>query len=141
LDPLPRGMRGAIEEALEAGEEIVAVWSTRGLGANALVCTSTRALVAKRAELIRWSVATFPYSEIAAVEVIDGRPGGAVQLVLVPPEPEAPPRPGPFDDFPDAYFQESRRLVAPNTLMFRGRRRAREAAETLERLIAEHRPD
>ena len=48
---------------------------------------------------------------------------------------------GPFDDFPDAYFQESRRLVAPNTLMFRGRRRAREAAETLERLIAEHRPD
>jgi hypothetical protein len=141
LDPLPRGMRGAIEEALEPGEEIVAVWSTRGLGANALVCTSTRALIAKRAELIRWSVAAFSYSEIAAVEVVDGRPGAAAQLVLVPPEPEAPPKPGPFDDFPDAYFQESRRLVAPNTLMFRGRRRAREAAETLERLIAEHRPD
>jgi hypothetical protein len=141
LDTLPRGMRGAIEEALEPGEEIVAVWSTRGLGANALVCTSTRALIAKRAELIRWSVAAFSYSEIAAVEVVDGRPGAAAQLVLVPPEPEAPPKPGPFDDFPDAYFQESRRLVAPNTLMFRGRRRAREAAETLERLIAEHRPD
>lgn len=141
LDTLPRGMRGAIEEALEPGEEIVAVWSTRGLGANALVCTSARALIAKRAELIRWSVAAFPYSEIAAVELDDGRPGAAAQLVLVPPEPEAPPKPGPFDDFPDAYFQESRRLVAPNTLMFRGRRRAREAAETLERLIAEHRPD
>ena len=141
LESLPRGMRAAIEEVLEPGEEIVAVWNTRGLGANALVCASARALVAKRAELIRWSVGAFPYSEIVSVEVIEGRPGAAVQVVLVPPEPETPPKPGPFDDFPDAYFQESRRLVAPNTLMFRSRRRAREAVEVLEGLIAEHRPD
>jgi hypothetical protein len=140
LDRLPRGMRDAVEDVLEPGEEIVAVWSTRGLGANALVCTSTRALIAKRAELIRWSVGVFAYSQIASVKVIDGRPGAAAQLVLVPPEPEMPRIPGPFDDFPDAYFQESRRLAAPNTLMLRSRRRAREAVEALEQLIAEHRP-
>jgi hypothetical protein len=137
---MPRGMRAAIEDALQPGEEIVAVWTTRGLGANALVCTYARALIAKRAELIRWSVAAFPYSEIASVEVIEGRPGAAAQLVLVPPEPETPPTPGPFDDHPDVYFQESRRLVAPNTLMFRSRRRAGEAVDVLEGLIAEHRP-
>ena len=115
LDRLPGGMRHAVIEVLEPGETVVATWATRGIGANALVCTSARALIAKRAELIRWSVAAFPYAEIAAVEVIDGRPGAAAQLVLVSPEPETASRPGPFDDFPDAYFQESRRLVAPNT--------------------------
>jgi hypothetical protein len=56
--------------------------------------------------------------------------------VLVPRRDGAPPKPGPFDDFPDAYFQESRRLVAPNTVMFRGRRRAHEAAEIVKQLIA-----
>jgi hypothetical protein len=139
LKGLPRGMRDAVLAALGPDERIVAVWSTRGIGANALVCTSTRALTAKRTELIRWSVAAFPYPEIASVEVIEGRPGAAAQLMIVPPEPRTPPEPGPFDDHPDAYFQESRRLVAPNTVMFRGSGRAREAAETLRELIAEHR--
>jgi hypothetical protein len=133
-------MRDAIEATLEPGEEVTAVWSTRGLGANALVCGTTRALIAKRRALRGWTVAAFPYSEIASVESIEGRPGGAVQVVLVPTATEADrPAPGPFDDFPDAYFQESRRLVAPNTLMLRSRRRAREAVERVERLIAEHR--
>lgn len=140
LDALPRGMRAAVLEVLEPGEDIVGVWTTRGIGANALICTAVRALIAKRAELIHWSVAAFPYSEIASVEVIEGRPGAAAQVVLMPPTPEAPPRPGLFDDFPDAYFQESRRLVAPNTLMFRGRERAREVAETLKRLTVQHGP-
>lgn len=134
LERLPRGMRDAVAEVLEPGEEIVAVWTTRGLGANALVCTPARALIAKR-QLVRWSVAAFPYPEIASVEVIEGRPGAAAQLMLVPPQPETPPKPGPFDDHPDVYFQESRRLVAPNTVMFRGRRRAQEAAETVRELI------
>jgi hypothetical protein len=134
LERLPRGMRDAVAEVLEPGEEIVAVWTTRGLGANALVCTPARALIAKR-QFISWSVAAFPYPEIASVEVIEGRPGSAAQLILVPPEPETPPKPGPFDDHPDVYFQESRRLVAPNTVMFRGRRRAQEAAETVRELI------
>ncbi len=132
-------MRDVIEQALEAGEEVVGVWSTRGLGANALVCAPARALISKRSGLRRWSVTAFPYSEIGSVEVIRGRPGGAVQVALVPPKPETPAKPGVFDDFPDAYFQESRRLVAPNTLMFRSRRRAREAVEAVERLIAEDR--
>jgi hypothetical protein len=132
-------MRAAVERALEPGEEVVAVWTTRGLGANALVCSASRALISKRTALVGWSVGAFPYSGIASVEVIEGRPGAAVQVVLVPPEPEAPRKPGPFDDFPDAYFQESRRLVAPNTLMFRNRRSAREAVERLEGLIADHR--
>jgi hypothetical protein len=139
LERLPRGMRDAVAEVLEPEEEIVAVWTTRGLGANALVCTPERALIAKR-RLVRWSVAAFPYAEIASVEVIEGRPGAAAQLMLVPPQPPTPPKPGPFDDHPDAYFQESRRLVAANTVMFRSRRRASEAAETVEELIAEHRP-
>lgn len=139
LDRLPRGMRGAIEEALEPGEDIIGVWTTRGLGANALVCAPTRALISKRVGLARWTVGAFRYSEIASVEIIEGRPGAAVQVVLVPPEPEKPPAPGPFDDFPDAYFQESRRLVAPNTVMFRNRRRAREAVEGIEDLIADWR--
>ena len=131
-------MRDAVLEILEPGEAIIATWATRGIGANALVCTGTRALIAKRAELIRWSVTAFPYAEIAAVEVLDGRPGAATELVLVPPESEQTARPGPFDDFPDAYFQESRRLVAPNTLVLRSRRRATQAAETVRSLIAEH---
>jgi hypothetical protein len=138
LDRLPRGMRDTVSDVLEPGEEIVAVWTTRGLGANALVCTPARALIAKR-QLVRWSVGAFPYPDIAAVEVIEGRPGSAAQLLLVPPPPATPPKPGPFDDHPDVYFQESRRLVAPNTVMFRGRRRAEEAAETVRRLIADHR--
>jgi hypothetical protein len=133
-------MRDAVAAILEPGEEIVAVWTTRGLGANALVCSPKRALIAKR-RLVRWSVAAFPYAEIASVEVIEGRPGAAAQLMLVPPPPPTPPKPGPFDDHPDVYFQESRRLVAPNTVMFRGRRHANEAAETVEELIAEHRPE
>jgi hypothetical protein len=140
LDGLPRGMRGAIEEALEPGERIVGVWATRGFGANALVCAAARALISKRIGLTGWSVGAFPYAEIESVEVIEGRPGAAVQVVLVPPDPKTPPKPGPFDDFPDAYFQESRRLVAPNTVMFRSRRGAREAVESLEGLVADHRP-
>jgi hypothetical protein len=131
-------MRRAIEQTLEPGEEILGVWTTRGPGANALVCAPARALISKRFVLGRWSVGAFPYSEIDSVEVIQGRPGAAVQVVLVPPEPDTPKKSGPFDDFPDAYYQESRRLVAPNTLMFRNRRRAREAVEGLERLIAGH---
>jgi hypothetical protein len=134
LERLPRGMRDAVGEVLETGETIIALWTTRGLGANALICTPVRALIAKR-QLISWSVAAFPYTEIASVEVIEGRPGSAAQLVLVPPPSAAPPKPGPFDDHPDVYFQESRRLVAPNTVMFRGRRRAHEAAETVRELI------
>ena len=98
-------MRDDVLAALGPDERIVAVWSTRGIGANALVCTSTRALTAKRTELIRWSVAAFPYPEIASVEVIEGPCRG----------------------------------FAPNTVMFRGTRRAREAAETLRELTAEHR--
>jgi hypothetical protein len=127
-------MRDAVEDVLEPEEAIVAVWTTRGLGANALVCTPARALIVKR-QLVTWSVAEFPYAEIASVEVIEGRPGSAAQLILVPPPPVDPPKPGPFDDHPDVYFQESRRLVAPNTVMFRGRRRAQEAAETVRALI------
>jgi hypothetical protein len=134
LDRLPRGMRYAVAEALEPSEEIVAVWTTRGLGANALICTPARALIAKR-QLVAWSVASFPYPDIASVEVIEGRPGAAAQLMLVPPPPCTPPKPGPFDDHPDVYFQESRRLVAPNTVMFRRRRGALEAAETVRELI------
>lgn len=134
LERLPRGMRDAVAEVLEPGEQVVAAWTTRGLGANALVCTPVRALIAKR-QFVSWSVAAFPYREIASVEVIEGRPGAAAQLMLVPPAPAIPPKPGPFDDHPDVYFQESRRLVAPNTVMFRGRRRAQEAAETVRDLI------
>ena len=51
LDGLPRGMRDVIEQALEAGEEVVGVWSTRGLGANALVCAPARALISKRSRV------------------------------------------------------------------------------------------
>jgi hypothetical protein len=134
LERLPRGMRDAVAEVLEPDEEIVALWTTRGLGANALICTPTQALIAKR-QFISWSVAAFPYPEIASVEVIEGRPGAAAQLILVPPPPATPPKPGPFDDHPDVYFQESRSLVAPNTVMFRGRRRAQEAADTVRELI------
>jgi hypothetical protein len=132
-------MRRAIEEGLEPGEEIVGVWSTRGFGANALVCTSSRALISKRTDLVHWSIGVFRYSEIASVEILDGRPG-ATQIELAPLKPGPAPPPGPFDEFPDAYYQESRRLVAPNTVMFRSRRRAREAAEAVQGLIAEQPP-
>jgi hypothetical protein len=138
LARLPRGMRAAIEEALEPGEEIVGVWSTRGFGANALVCAPTRVLISKRTDLVRWSVGAFRYSDIGSVEIIDGRPG-ATQVELTPLDPTPAPTPGPFDQFPDAYYQESRRLVASNTVMFRNRRRAREAVAALEGLIAEQR--
>ena len=137
LDGLPAGMRKAVEEVMRADEPLVGVWTTRGFGANALVCTSWRALVAKRAELVRWSVGSFPYGEIDSVEVWQGRPGSAVQVEIVQPQPDNPPKPGIFDDFPDAYYQESRRIVAPNTIMFRSRRRAREAVESLQGLIVE----
>ena len=132
-------MRRAIEEVLEPGEEVLGVWRTRGFGANALVCAPTRALNSKRTDLIRWSVGAFRYSELASVEMLDSRPG-ATQVELAPLDPGPVPPPGPFDDFPDAYYQESRRLVAPNTVMFRSRGRAREATKTLEGLIAKHRP-
>jgi hypothetical protein len=132
-------MRGALEEALEPDEQIVGVWATRGIGANALVCAPTRALIAKRIGLGRWSVRAFPYSEIASVEMVQGRPGAAVQVALVPVTPAEPRAPGPFDDFPDAYFQESRLLVAPNTFMLRNRRTAREAVQTLEGFIGDDR--
>jgi hypothetical protein len=91
LERLPRGMRDAVAEVLEPGEQVVAAWTTRGLGANALICTPTRALIAKR-QFISWSVAAFPYPEVASVEVLEGRPGSAAQLILVPPEPETPLR-------------------------------------------------
>ena len=139
FDRMPRGMRGALEEALEPGEEILKVWSTRGLGANALVCAAERALISKRTDLIHWSVGAFPYSDLGSVEILDGRPLAAVQVELAPRHPDPAPRPGPFDEFPDAYYQESRRLVAANTVMFRNRRRAREAVAVLENLIARHR--
>jgi hypothetical protein len=138
LHQLPRGMRRAIEEVLEPGEEVLGVWRTRGVGANALVCAPARALIAKRTDLIRWSVGAFRYSEIGSVDMLDTRPG-ATQVELAPLEPGPAPQPGPFDDFPDAYYQESRRLVAPNTVMFRSRGRAREAVKTLQGLIAKQR--
>jgi hypothetical protein len=134
LERLPRGMRDAVAEVLEPDEQIVALWTTRGLGANALICTPVRALIAKR-PLVGWTVTAFPYAEIDSVEVIEGRPGSAAQLILVPPPSADPPKPGPFDDHPDVYFQESRRLVAPNTVMFRGRRRAQEAADAVRELL------
>lgn len=137
LSSLPRRMAAAVEEALEPDELLVGVWSTRGLGANALVCAAERALVAKR-QLTAWTVGSFPYAEIASVELIEGRPGSAVQVVLHGIEPE-PREPGPFDDFPDVYFQESRRLVAPNTVMLRSRRRAQEPVELLNALVAARR--
>jgi len=139
FDRMPRGMRGAIEAALEPGEEILQVWSTRGLGANALVCAATRVLISKRTDLIHWSVGAFPYSDLGSAEILDGRPLAAVQVELAPRHPDPAPQPGPFDEFPDAYYQESRRLVAANTVMFRNRRRAREAVAVLEDLIARHR--
>ena len=136
LDGLPGGMRAAVEEALRPDEGLRAVWSTRGLGANALVCTKDRALIAKRApDLVRWAVGVYPYDTLASVVILDGRPG-ATQVELEPFAADAPVAPGPFEDFPDAYYQESRRLVAPNTVMFRNRRRAREAVEFLEGMIA-----
>jgi hypothetical protein len=138
LDRLPRGMREALETELAPSEEIRAVWNTRGLGANALVCTSERALIAKRPSLTRWTVGIYPYSELAGVEMLDARPG-ATQVELKPRDAGARDEPGPFADFPDAYYQESRRIVAPNTVIFRSRRRAREAAAFMEALIAERR--
>jgi hypothetical protein len=138
LRRLPAGMRAELEQTLESGEEILELWSTRGIGANALVCTPTRALISKRSNLIRWMVGTFPYSELTGARVLDGRPG-ATQVELVGPEPSQPRPPTAFDDFPDAYYQVSVRLLAANTVMFRSRRRAREAATVLEDLIAEHR--
>jgi hypothetical protein len=137
FDRMAPGIRRAIEEALEPGEEIVQAWSTRGLGANALVCAAKRALIAKRTDLVHWSVAAFRYSELGKAEILDGRPLAAVQVELAPRNPA--PRSGPFDDFPDAYYQESRRLVAANTVMFRNRRRAREAVAILDDLIARNR--
>jgi hypothetical protein len=137
LDELPRAMRSAVEEVLEPGEEIVGVWATRGIGANALVCAPTRALISKRVGLRRWSVHAFPYTDIDSVEMVQGRPGAAVQVALVPVKSGEPREPGPFDDFPDAYFQESRALLAPNTLMLRNRRTAREAVEALQGLIGD----
>jgi len=136
FDRMPRGMRSAIEEALEPGEQILEVWSTRGPGANALVCAAARALISKRTDLVHWTVAAFRYSELGSVEILDGRPLSAVQVELAPRDPV--PQTGPFDDFPDAYYQESRRLVAPNTVMFRNRKRAREAVAILEDLVARH---
>ena len=128
-------MRRAVEGALAPGEQLLAVWKTRGFGANALICAPERALVAKRADLINWTVAAYPYAELAAASMLDSRPG-ATQVELEPRDAPRPSAPTPFADFPDAYYQESRRLVAPNTVMFRNRRRAREAAEFLEGMIA-----
>ena len=139
FERMPGGMRRAIEGMLDPSERILEVWSTRGPGANALVCAEERALISKRTDLIHWSVGAFPYSELRAAEMLDGRPLGAVQVELVAREPGPPREPGPFDDFPDAYYQESRRLVAANTVMFRNRRRAREAVAVVEDLIARHR--
>jgi hypothetical protein len=88
---------------LTPGEELLAVWSTRGFGANALICTPGRALISKRPDHIRWSVGVFPYAELAGVEMLDSRPG-ATQVELqarVAAEPERP-----FADFPDAYYQD-----------------------------------
>ena len=62
-----------------------------------------------------------------------------MQVELAPRHPDPAPQSGPFDDFPDAYYQESRRLVAANTVMFRNRKRAREAVAVLEDLVARHR--
>ncbi len=135
LDGLPGGMRRAVEGVLTYGEQLLAVWVTRGLGANALVCASERVLIAKRTDLINWTVAAYPYAELAAASMLESRPG-ATQVELEPRHAPEPSAPAPFEDFPDAYYQESRRLVAPNTVMFRNRRRAREAVEFLEGMIA-----
>jgi hypothetical protein len=138
LDRLPRGMRETLEDVLEPGEELLAVWSTRGYGANALVCAAERALISKRTDLLHWSVGAYRYADIGSVVMLDSRPG-ATQVELEPIVSDAPQTPAPFAEFPDAYYQESRRLVAPNTVMFRSRRRAREAVEFLERAIADSR--
>ena len=138
LGRLPRGMRKAVEDVLEPGEELLAVWSTRGYGANALVCAAERALVSKRTDLVHWSVGAYRYADIASVVMLDSRPG-ATQVELEPIVSDMPQTPAPFAAFPDAYYQESRRLVAPNTVMFRSRRRAREAVAFLEGLVAESR--
>jgi hypothetical protein len=136
LDRLPKGMRQAVEEVLKPGEELLAIWNTRGYGANALVCAADRALIAKRPALVRWSVGVYPYTEIESVEMLDSRPG-ATQVELNPRGGDAADKPPIFAEFPDAYYQESRRLVASNTVMFRSRRRAREAVAFLESVIAE----
>jgi hypothetical protein len=138
FDRMPAGMRAVIEDTLDPGERILEAWITRGLGANALVCADERALISKRADMVHWSVASFRYAELGKPEILDGRPLAATQVELVPRVP-APPSKQLFDDFPDAYYQESRRLVAPNTVMFRNRKRAREAVAILEDLIARHR--
>jgi hypothetical protein len=138
LDRLPRGMREAVEGVLEPEEMLLAVWSTRGYGANALVCAAERALIAKRTDLVHWTVGAYRYADIASVVMLDSRPG-ATQVELEPLPSEAPPAPVPFAEFPDAYYQESRRLVASNTVMFRSRRRAREAVAFLEGLVASSR--
>lgn len=135
LDRLPKGMRQAVEEVLKPGEQLLAIWNTRGYGANALICAADRALIAKR-PLLRWTVGVYPYAEIESVEMLDSRPG-ATQVELNLRGAEAADRPPIYADFPDAYYQESRRLVASNTVMFRSRRRAREAAEYLQGLVAE----
>jgi hypothetical protein len=128
-------MRRAVEGVLAPGEQLLGVWKTRGFGANALICASERALVVKRTDMIHWTVAVYPYRELATVSMLDSRPG-ATQVELEARDAPQPSAPAPFADFPDAYYQESRRLVAANTVMFRNRRRAREAVEFLEGMIA-----
>ncbi len=55
-------MRDAVEEALRPGEGLRAVWSTRGLGANALDLYQGPRLIAKRApDLVHWAVTVYPY--------------------------------------------------------------------------------
>lgn len=60
-------MRDAVERTLAHDEAIEHIWVTRGSGANALVVTGSRVMIAKKGEnFFVWDVNTLPRAAISA---------------------------------------------------------------------------
>lgn len=116
-------------KSLGEDEHLVAAWSSRGAGANALVCTNRRALVAKRPGFVQWMVSGYELSAIDNVNVSWGRFGNATVIHLATGGQPAPKQmEGPLTD--------PKVLQAPNIILLRKRAVAEDAVQTLQRLIA-----
>lgn len=75
-------MRDAIERTLAHHEEIEHIWTTRGIGANALVVTGTRVLIVKKSgNFLSWQVHTMPSSALSGASFKRGLGRGRWQTV------------------------------------------------------------
>jgi hypothetical protein len=134
LGSLPGGARKAVQASLPSGEKVVACWTTRGPGANALVATESRALLVKKAPeaFTSWSTASFAYRDLQIVRTTFGRFGNASEIHLATAGEQAPQPLVSLNPLKQ-FSVDLRRPTDPNVLVLR----KRSDAEAVVRFLTE----